>query len=100
MSATPLDRLPDDAVPVLPRGVRVKFDAVRSTHMLLAPERAVRLDTVAAAILAETDGVRSFAEVVAALAARYQAPAERIASDARTFLVGLMDRRMLEVTPR
>lgn len=95
---TSAERLPDDAIPRLPRGVRTKWDAVRSTHMLLAPERAVRLDPIAAAILAETDGVRSFSGIVASLAAKYQAPADRISTDARAFLVGLMDRRMLEVT--
>lgn len=95
---TPADRLPDAAIPRLPRGVRTKWDAVRQTHMLLAPERAVRLDPIAAAILAETDGERCFSGIVDALAAKYQAPADRIAADARAFLVGLMDRRMLEVT--
>lgn len=94
---TPADRLPDDAIPRLPRGVRTKFDAVRQTHMLLAPERAVRLDPIAAAILAETDGARSFAAIVTVLADKYAAPADRIATDARGFLVGLMDRRMLEI---
>ena len=100
MTAAPADRLPDDAIPRLPRGVRTKFDAVRNTAMLLAPERAVRLDPIAAAILAETDGVRSFAAVVDALATKYNAPAAQIAGDARKFLVDLMDRRMLEVVSR
>ena len=98
MTLTPIDRLPDTAVPRLPRGVRTKFDSVRGTHMLLAPERAVRLDPIAAAILAETDGARRFEEVVAVLAAKYSAPAERIAEEARRFLVDLMDKRMLEVS--
>jgi pyrroloquinoline quinone biosynthesis protein D len=100
MTAAPADRLPDDAIPRLPRGVRTKFDAVRNTAMLLAPERAVRLDPIAAAILAETDGVRSFAAVVQVLADKYNAPAAQIAADARKFLVDLMDRRMLEVVSR
>jgi pyrroloquinoline quinone biosynthesis protein D len=91
------DRLPDGAVPRLPRGVRPRFDAVRRMHMLLAPERAVRLDPIAAAIIAETDGVRDFAAIVAALAAKYNAPAAEIAGDARKLLVDLMDKRMLEV---
>ena len=90
-------RLADDAVPFLPRGVRTKFDTVRSTHMLLAPERAVRLDLIAAAILAETDGKRTFAEIVSVLAEKYAAPAAQIAVDARKFLVDLMDKRMLEI---
>ena len=98
MVATAEERLPDAAVPRLPRGVRTRFDAVRQTHMLLAPERAVRLDPIAAAILAETDGSRSFAGIVEVLAAKYAAPAEQIAVDARKFYVDLMDKRMLEVS--
>jgi len=89
--------LPDEARPVLLRGVRTHWDKVRGTWVLLAPERALVLDEVAAAILAETDGKSSFAEIVARLAAKYNAPAERISGDARGFLCGLIARRMAEV---
>ncbi|WP_118135245.1 pyrroloquinoline quinone biosynthesis peptide chaperone PqqD [Oceanicella sp. SM1341] len=88
--------LPDAARPRLLRGVRVKHDAVRGMDVLLAPERALKLDPIGAAILAEVDGTRSFAEIVARLAARYNAPAEQISGDARTFLVSLIERRMAE----
>jgi pyrroloquinoline quinone biosynthesis protein D len=91
--------LPDDARPALLRGVRLHRDAVRDTWVLLAPERALRLDPIAAAILAETDGATPFAEIVARLAARYAAPADRIAADASTFLAGLIERRMAELRP-
>jgi pyrroloquinoline quinone biosynthesis protein D len=101
MSAGPDPRavLPDDARPALLRGVRTHWDKVRGTWVLLAPERALELDEVAAAILAETDGRATFSEIVARLAAKYNAPAERIAGDARVFLAGLIMRRMAEVRP-
>lgn len=99
MAAAAEDRLPESAVPRLLRGVRVRFDEARDTHMLLAPERAVRMDPIAAAILGEVDGARSFAAIVDTLAARYNAPRDVIAGDVRTLLVDLMDKRMLEVTP-
>jgi pyrroloquinoline quinone biosynthesis protein D len=86
----------DASRPALLRGVRTKFDPVRGCWFLLAPERALKLDPVAAAILAETDGARSFAEVVDALAARFDAPRERIARDVRAFLGKLIERRMAE----
>jgi len=89
--------LPDAARPALLRGVRPHWDKVRNTWVLLAPERALALDEVGAAILAETDGEASFGEIVARLAAKYNAPAERIATDARSFLLGLVERRMAEV---
>ena len=95
---TSAERLPDAAIPRLPRGVRMRYDEARHTQMLLAPERAVRLDAVAAAILAETDGKRSFGEIVDVLAGKYAAPREEIAADARAFLVDLMDKRMVELT--
>ena len=97
MSAAPL--LPDEGRPRLLSGVRTRFDPVRDTWVLLAPERVIRLDPVGAAILAQTDGEASFAQIVERLAAKYQAPAERIATDARAFLTGLIERRMAEVRP-
>ncbi len=90
------ERLADTSIPRLPRGVRVRFDAVRGTHMLLAPERAVRLDAIAAAILGETDGVRSVSEIAEVLAGRYGAPVGQVLGDVRGFLIGLMDKRMVE----
>ena len=91
--------LPDDARPVLLRGVRTHWDGVRSTWVLLAPERALALDEIGAAILAETDGETTFGEIVARLAAKYNAPPEQIATDARRFLTGLIERRMAEARP-
>lgn len=91
--------LPDGARPALLRGVRPHWDKVRDTWVLLAPERALALDPIGAAILAETDGSATFAEIVARLAQKYNAPAEQIAGDARKFLAGLVERRMAEVKP-
>jgi pyrroloquinoline quinone biosynthesis protein D len=87
------------SVPCLPRGVRLHHDRVRGAWVLLAPERAIKLDAVGHAVLSEIDGHRSFGEIVAALAARYDAPAEEIAKDSAELLTGLMNRRMLEVAP-
>jgi len=85
-------------IPVLPRGVRLHFDRVRETWVLLAPERAVTLDMVGHAILSEVDGRRSFGEITQMLAAKYDAPPERIAEDSSGFLSALRDRRFLDVT--
>ena len=92
MSITPA------SVPVLPRGVRLHHDRVRDTWVLLAPDRAVRLDPVGHAVLSEIDGKRSFGTIVAALAAKYDAPEDRIAEDSRGLLTGLLNRRMLELS--
>ena len=87
----------DGAIPFLPRGVRLHRCEVRKAWLLLAPERAVKMDQVGVAILSVLDGERTFAEVVDKLAQDFQAPRERIAGDAGKFLADLMDRRMVEV---
>lgn len=86
----------ETAVPRLLSGVRTKYDAVRGNWVLLAPERAIKLDQIGAAILAETDGVRSLGAILDVLAEKYNAPRGQIAGDVVTFLTSLRDRRMLE----
>lgn len=82
--------------PALLRGVRVHRDEVRGVWALLAPERVLKLDPIAAAILSEIDGERRFEEVVQALSAKYDAPADRIAADASRLIATLCDRVMAE----
>ncbi|MEM7505210.1 MAG: pyrroloquinoline quinone biosynthesis peptide chaperone PqqD [Pseudomonadota bacterium] len=88
--------LADTDVPFLPRGVRLKRCEVRQGWYLLAPERAVKLDQIAAAILGTLDGTRSFEGIVAKLVEDFDAPREQITTDARAFLIDMMNRRMVE----
>ncbi|MDJ0994045.1 MAG: pyrroloquinoline quinone biosynthesis peptide chaperone PqqD [Dinoroseobacter sp.] len=83
--------------PYLPRGVRLHKDKVRGGTVLLAPEKAVALDTIGEAILTRVTGDASFAEIVADLAATYNAPAEQIEGDVQNFLQGLRARVFLMV---
>lgn len=92
-------QLSPEGRPSLLRGVRTKHDTVRGIWVLLAPERALKLDAIGAAVLAEVDGERSFGAITAALAEKYNAPAEQIAKDAGAFLRSLVERRMLEIRP-
>lgn len=84
------------ATPVLPRGVRLRHCPVRDGWFLLAPERAVKLEGPAAAILQALDGARSLDAVVDHLAAAFAAPRNRIDRDVRAFLADLAKRRMVE----
>lgn len=84
-------------IPRLPRGVRLHFDKVRDTWVLLAPERAVTLDQIGHAILSEIDGARSFGEITRALSEAYNAPQDQIAADSAGFLDALRSRRFLDV---
>lgn len=85
-------------IPSLPRGVRLHYDRVRGTWVLLAPERAVTLDPIGHAILSEIDGARSFGEITETLADTYNAPQDQIAQDSSGFLTALRNRRFLDVS--
>lgn len=82
---------------MLPRGVRLHYDKVRETWVLLAPERAVTLDMIGHAILQEVDGTRSFDNITAALAEKYNASATQIQKDSSGFLDALQNRRFLDL---
>ena len=90
--------VPDNTVPVIPRGVRLHHDKVRNRWVLLAPERTINLDPIGHAILVEIDGARTFAAIVRTLAERYSAPSEQIAADAGEYIQGLANRRILELS--
>jgi len=87
----------NEAVPFLPRGVRMHWCDVRKGWYLLAPERAVKMDKVAAAILEAADGARTLAALIDKLAVDFAAPRAQIEGDVRKFLSDLIDRRMVEV---
>jgi pyrroloquinoline quinone biosynthesis protein D len=91
------DAISGEARPKLPRGVRLKQDETRGGHVLLAPERVVRADPVAVAILERCDGTRTLDELVAELCAVYKGDAERIEADVRALLADLADKRMLDL---
>ena len=85
--------------PYLPRGVRVVEDRGRGGRVLLAPEKAIALDAIGDAILGRVTGAASFAEIVADLAATYDAPEAQISEDVQRFMVGLRARMFLGVKP-
>ena len=80
---------------VLPRHAKLKFDATRQVWVILAPERVLAPDEIAVEVLQLCDGVRSVAEMVDQLAAKYAAPREAIASDVVVMLQDLADKGFL-----
>ena len=58
-------------VPALRPGFRFQWEPVQNAHVLLYPEGMVKLNDSAAAILAELDGTRSVAQVIARLEQRF-----------------------------
>jgi len=65
--------------------------------VLLAPERVIKADAIAAEILKRCTGDASVADIVDDLARTYNAPRERIAVDVTRLLQDLADKRLLEL---
>lgn len=81
--------------PVLPRHARLKFDETRKVWVILAPERVLAPDEIAVEILQLCDGIRSVAEMIDQLAAKYAAPRDAIATDVIAMLRDLADKGFL-----
>jgi len=84
------------SVPHLPRGVRLHHDTIRNTHVLLAPERAFDLDTIAVEVLKLVDGKRDVSAIIDLLAERFEAERTVIEADVMDMLTGLLNKRILE----
>jgi coenzyme PQQ biosynthesis protein PqqD len=85
------------AVPRLPRGVRLKRDDMRGEWLLLAPERVVKVDAIAVAILQRCDGKATIDAIVDDLASAYAADRTRIDTDVRALLNELAAKRMVDL---
>ena len=83
------------SIPHLAAGVRLQHDAARGRWVLLAPERVVVPDTTAVDVLQRLDGTASVAELTAALAEEYDAPAEQIQADVLELLDDLQRRGLI-----
>jgi pyrroloquinoline quinone biosynthesis protein D len=81
--------------PVLPRHARLKFDATRERWVILAPERVLAPDEIAVEVLQLCDGVRSVAQMIDQLAAKYAAERSAIAADVIAMLQDLADKGFL-----
>jgi pyrroloquinoline quinone biosynthesis protein D len=81
--------------PVLPRHARLKFDETRKVWVILAPERILAPDEIAVEVLQLCDGVRSVADMVDHLAAKYAAPRDAISTDVIAMLQDLADKGFL-----
>ncbi len=82
--------VPDLGIPAFNRGFRLRHDEVRDAWVVLAPERLFMLDEHAAEVLKLVDGARSVADIVDALATKYNAPAADIATDVDAMLQDLV----------
>jgi pyrroloquinoline quinone biosynthesis protein D len=80
--------------PHLARLVRLEWDPVRESHVLLAPEGVLVLNRTGATILGLCDGERTVVQIVDELRERYS----RVDGDeVRDFLARLAGKRWLEL---
>ncbi len=82
--------------PKLPRGVRLKHDEVRGEWLLLAPERVIKTNGVAKAVLERCSGTLTLQDIIADLAQNFDAPEARIEADVRALLMALAEKRLLD----
>ncbi len=86
-------------VPRLHPKARLQHDDVRGRDVLLYPEGLVALNPTGAEILVLCDGVRSVADVVAALEQRYGSPEGGVERDVTAFLNGLAAKGLVTYGP-
>ena len=79
------------SVPVLARGVQLRYDESRSIWVLLVPERVIAPDEIAVEILKLCDGRSSVEDIAGTLATAYAAPREEIMGDVVAMLQDLAD---------
>lgn len=96
MNAATLN-LTDETVPKLPRGVRLRQDPESGDWVLLAPERILKLDDIAHAILSRVDGETPFRALVDDLASAFEADRAQVEADSRELLLQIAERRLLEL---
>ena len=88
-------RVSEASRPILPRHARLKFDETRQVWVILAPERVLAPDEIAVEVLRLCDGVRSVAQMVDELAAKYTADRADISTDVVAMLQDLADKGFL-----
>ena len=86
-----------DAKPRLPRGVRLTNSEAQGGWVLLAPERIFKADAIAVEILKRCTGEVTYAAIVDDLATTFKAPRDRIDADVSKLLMGLAEKKLLEL---
>lgn len=84
--------------PALATGARLQADRVTGEPVVLLPEGIQVLNDTAHAIVARCDGNCTVEEIVAALAAEYEAPVEDLREDVLACLSELRDKKVVVIS--
>jgi pyrroloquinoline quinone biosynthesis protein D len=90
-------RVSPEAKPRLAAGVRLVHNGQQGGWVLLAPERILKADAIAAEILKRCTGEATLSAIVDDLAETYTAPRDRILADVTVLLNGLADKKLIDV---
>jgi pyrroloquinoline quinone biosynthesis protein D len=85
------------AVPALPRHVRIQYDPVRQAFAVLSPEKVFWPNEISLEILRRCDGRSSVGKIVADLASEYNAPEEDVAADVTAFFQEWSDKLLVKL---
>jgi pyrroloquinoline quinone biosynthesis protein D len=84
------------STPSLPRHVRIQFDPVRQAYAVLSPERVFWPNEISLDILRRCDGRTSIGQIIADLAAEYEAPEGEVVDDVTDFLQEWVDKLLVK----
>ena len=88
-------RVGADGRPRLVSYARLRYDRLRETWLLLAPEKIFMVDEVAAAILERCDGQRTVDEIAGEMLDLFHGDAVEVSRDVRDFLQNWSDKLLL-----
>jgi pyrroloquinoline quinone biosynthesis protein D len=85
------------SVPSLPKYVRIQYDSVRQAFAVLSPEKIFWPNDVSLDILRRCDGRSTAGDIIAGLAADYEAEQEAVATDVIAFLQEWSDKLLVRL---
>ena len=87
----------DESRPRLAAHRRLKFDELRKSWIIHAPERVFLLDEIAYAIISRCDGEKSLAGIIDELCAAFDAPRVVVAGDVKKLLEEFTGKGVMEL---
>ncbi|MER9018334.1 pyrroloquinoline quinone biosynthesis peptide chaperone PqqD [Mesorhizobium sp. M0012] len=85
------------SVPSLPKHVRIQHDPVRQAFAVLSPEKVFWPNDISLDILRRCDGRSTVGDIIAGLAADYDAEQEAVAADVVAFLQEWSDKLLVKL---
>ena len=86
-----------EAMPALPRHVRIQYDPIRRAFAVLSPEKVFWPDEISLEILRRCDGRSSVEKIVSDLAREYNADEEDVGADVTSFLQEWSDKLLVKL---